>query len=63
MAKGSGGPVVVPLYGVPIRAVIESGDPDLMKAMLQVSDYLIGQSQNGMADWKTAHQELEKATR
>ncbi len=61
MAKGYGGSVIVPLYGVPIREVMESGDPELMKAMLKVSDYLLGQSEDGISDWKDAHQQLKRA--
>lgn len=61
MSKGYDGPVIVPLYGVPIRAVMNSGDPELMKAMLKVSDYLISRTQEGVDDWRAAHAELAKA--
>ena len=62
MASGYGdGPVIIPLYGVPIRDVIKQGDPDLMKAMLKVSDYMLSQAEGGLADWKAAHSELKKA--
>ena len=44
MAKGYPGPVIMPLYGVAIRAVADSGDPDLMKAMLKVSDFLMSRT-------------------
>lgn len=62
MTKGYGGPVIMPLYGVAIRAVAESGDADLMKAMLKVSDYLMSRTQEGVEDWRSAHAELAKAT-
>jgi hypothetical protein len=61
MAKGYGGPVIVPLYGVPIRAVMESGDKELMKSMLKVSDYLMSQSKAGHDDWAAAHGALKNA--
>ncbi|MGC1496549.1 MAG: hypothetical protein WA790_12135 [Sulfitobacter sp.] len=56
-----GGPVIVPLYGVPIRAAMETGDKELMQAMLKVSSHLIGRAQGGVDDWKAAHEELGKA--
>lgn len=49
-------------YGVPIRDVIASGDKDLMKAMIIVSDFCArrqGTDKDG--DWAQAHRELEKA--
>lgn len=61
MTGGYGGPVIIPLYGVPIRAVMDSGDKDLMKAMLKVSDHLIARTQEGVDDWKAAHEALAKA--
>ncbi len=62
MSDGNkGGPVIVPLYGVPIRAVMDSGDKELMKAMLKVSDHLIGRAEGGIDDWKAAHEALGKA--
>ncbi|MCY0093929.1 hypothetical protein [Hoeflea ulvae] len=61
MASQYDGPVIMPLYGVAIRAVAESGDKDLMKAMLKVSDHLMSRAQEGVEDWRAAHDELAKA--
>lgn len=58
-----GGTHPIPLYGVPIRAVIDSGDPELMKAMLKVSDYLLARMSDGMDDWQAAHKELGSAVK
>ena len=49
-------------YGVPIRDVMASGDTDLMRAMIMVSDFIArraGAERKG--DWADAHRELEKA--
>ena len=61
MAEQYGGPVIMPLYGVAIRAVADSGDPELMKAMLKVSDHLMSRTQEGLEDWRAAHTDLAKA--
>ncbi|WP_394691736.1 hypothetical protein [Hoeflea sp.] len=61
MAKGYDGPVIMPLYGMPIRAVLESGDRELMQAMLKVSDHLMSRTQESVDDWRAAHEELAKA--
>lgn len=57
-------PVIVPLYGVPIRDALNSGDKELMQAMRKVSAHMLSNtdaSGGAMDDWKAAHAELEKA--
>lgn len=56
-------PPITP-YGVPIRDVIDSGDKDLMRAMITVSDFFARQTGGKKdGDWDAAHQDLEKASK
>lgn len=51
------------LYGVVIRDAIQTGDKDLMRSVLKVSEYMLPRAGSGpqVDDWRAAQGELEKA--
>lgn len=57
-------PPVTP-YGVPLRQIMQSGDPDLMAAMARLSTHMMGMVKKAGGavddDWATAHKQLKKA--